>query len=135
LPISIRRVAFFESPVIASPNRSRAGFDRIFRSTEHHTASRRSRFDFIQLLEDDRGLYLVAEEPGEKIVLGFIGRWVGPGLWTGHLDQDLLVTDVRVWRTNDDARRKFQRCGTLVRPFVTAMGRPVLRLVRKKPDR
>jgi hypothetical protein len=93
---AIRRVAFFESPVIASPNRSRAGFDRIFRSTEHHTASRRSRFDFVQLLEDDRGLYLVAEEPGEKIVLGFIGRWVGPGLWTGHLDQDQF--------------RKFDRC-------------------------
>jgi hypothetical protein len=47
----------------------------------------------------------------------------------------VLVTDVRVRCTDDEARRSFQRYWTAVGPFVTAMGRPVLRLIRKEAER
>src|SRR6476659_2577861 len=52
---AIRRVDFLQSPVIALPNRARAGFD--------------------QLLEPDGVFHLLAEDPGRELVLGFIGRW------------------------------------------------------------
>jgi len=159
---ALRSVDFFESPMIAITNRSRAGFDRILRSADHHSNSQRSRFGFDQLLEDGGGFHLVAEEPGEEVVLGFIGRWWDRGYgrvdWTSEQFREfdrpgyavgawgfsvfpygsstsVLITDVRVRCSDDDARRKFQRYWTLVGPFVTAMGRPVLRLIRKEAER
>jgi hypothetical protein len=158
---SIRRVDFFRSPVIAVPNRVRVGIDRLVRGPRHESASRRQHFGFDQLLEEDGGFHLLAER-GDELVLGFIGRWwergygrvdwrpeeladfdrpgYAVGVWGfsvfGYGERgSVLVTDVRVRCTDDEARRKFERYWGLVGPFVTAMGKPVLRLVQDEAER
>jgi hypothetical protein len=159
---AIRRVDFFESPIIAVPNRARTAFDRIVRSAEQGSTLQPKQFRFEQLLEEDGGFHLLAENPGEELVLGFIGRWWQRGYgrvdWTaaefrefnrpGYAvgawgftvlpygsDTSVVVTDVRVRCTDDEARRNFRRYWRVVGPFVTAMGRPVLRLIRKEAER
>ncbi len=158
---AIRAVNFFDSPVIALPNRTRTGFDRVWsRSSPAHTQP--VSFGFDQLLEEDGGFHLVAEEPGRELVLGFIGRWWergygrvswapeqfrhfdGPGYAVGAwgfsvfgygADTSVLVTDVRVRCTDEAARRRFRAYWTVVGPFVTAMARPVLGLVAREAER
>ena len=125
-------------------------------------AAQPQHFGFDQLLEEQGGFHLLAEEAGEELVLGFIGRWWDRGYgrveWSAEEFRDfsrpgyavgawgftvlpygssttVLVTDVRVRCTDDEARRSFQRYWTAVGPFVTAMGRPVLRLIRKEAER
>jgi hypothetical protein len=159
---AIRRVDFFRSPVIAVPNRLRTWFDAIIRSGGHGSAVQPQHFGFDQLLEEQGGFHLLAEEAGEELVLGFIGRWWDRGYgrveWSAEEFRNfsrpgyavgawgftvlpygssttVLVTDVRVRCTDEEARRSFQRYWTAVGPFVTAMGRPVLRLIRKEAER
>jgi hypothetical protein len=159
---AIRRVDFFRSPVIAVPNRLRTWFDAFIRSREHGSAAQLEHFGFDQLLEEQGGFHLLAEEAGEELVLGFIGRWWQRGYgrveWNAEEFRDfsrpgygvgawgftvipygsgatVLVTDVRVRSTDDEARRSFQRYWMVVGPFVTAMGPPVLRLIRKEAER
>lgn len=158
---AIRRVDFFRSPVIALPNRARSGFERRFRPSRGDEASAPKRFGFDQLLEEDGGFHLLDEEEGE-LVLGFIGRWwdrgygrvqwqpeefasfdrpgYAVGAWGFSVfgygaDTSVLVTDVRVRCTDAEARQKFERYWRVVGPFVTAMGRPVLRLVQGEAER
>jgi hypothetical protein len=159
---AIRRVDFFRSPVIAVPNRLRTWFDVFIRWREHGSPAQPEHFGFDQLLEEQGGFHLLAEEAGEELVLGFIGRWWDRGYgrveWSAEQFRDfnrpgyavgawgftvlpygssttVLVTDVRVRCTDEGARRSFQRYWTAVGPFVTAMGRPVLRLIRKEAER
>ena len=47
----------------------------------------------------------------------------------------VLVTEVRLRCTDDDARRASGRYFTVTGPFIKAMGRPVLRLVRNEAER
>ncbi len=158
---AIRRVDFFESPVIALPNRARVGFDRVIRRSHRDVAPSPKRFGFDQLLEEDGGFHLLDEDAGE-LVLGFIGRWWDRGYgrvqWTPEefagfsrpgyavgawgfsvlgygTDASVLVTDVRVRCTDREARQKFERYWRVVGPFVTAMGQPVLRLVQGEAER
>lgn len=161
---AIRQVDFFDSPVIALPNRARTTFDRLIRSHDPGTDERPppKRFGFDELLEEDGGFHLLAEEPGRELVLGFVGRWWEKGYgrveWTAAEFRDfdlpgyavgawgftvlpygaaasVLVTDVRVRCTDEEARRMFRRYWTVVGSFVTAMGRPVLKLVRTEAEK
>ncbi|HEY8060679.1 MAG TPA: hypothetical protein VID94_18065 [Acidimicrobiales bacterium] len=158
---AIRRVDFLQSPVIALPNRARAGLDRLVRPSSQ-ARPQPSRFGFDQLLEPDGGFHLLAEDPGLELVLGFIGRWWergygrvewGPedlrdyqrpgyavGTWGFSVlpyggRESVLVTDIRVRTTDAEARRRFRVYWAAVGPFVTAMGRPVLRLVDQEARR
>ncbi|HEX8970794.1 hypothetical protein [Oryzihumus sp.] len=158
---AIRRVDFLESPVVAVPNRARMLFDRVVRPGAADAAVP-ARFGFEQLVSEEGGFQLLAEEPGEELVLGFVGRWWERGYgridWTPEEFRELhrpgcgvgawgfsvmpygpggsvLVTDVRVRCTDEEARRHFQRYWALVGPFVTAMGRPILRLVAREAER
>jgi hypothetical protein len=72
--------------VIAVPNRLRTWFDAIIRSGEHGSAAQPERFGFDQLLEEQGGFHLLAEEAGQELVLGFIGRW-----W----DRGYLIAQIR----------------------------------------
>ena len=155
---AIRRVDFFGSPLVAIPNRARVWFDRVFRGES--TPATRGRFGFEDLLADEGGFHLL-DEDGSEVVLGFIGRWwdrgygrldwvpeeladfdrpgYGLGVWgftvLGRGDaESVLVTDVRVRCTDEEARRKFERYWRLVGPFVTAMGGSVLRLVQQEAE-
>jgi hypothetical protein len=139
-------------------DRDRRRFDlyAIIRSGEHGSAAQPQHFGFDQLLEEQGGFHLLAEEAGEELVLGFIGRWWDRGYgrveWSAEEFRDfsrpgyavgawgftvlpygssttVLVTDVRVRCTDEEARRSFQRYWTAV---VTAMGRPFLRLNAKR---
>ena len=159
---AIRRVDFLRSPMIAVPNRLRTWFDAVFRSREHGSAAPPEHFGFDQLLEEQGGFHLLAEEPGKELVLGFIGRWwdrgygrvewsrdefrdfsrpgYGVGAWGFTVlaygtSAAVVVTDVRVRCTDEEARRSFRRYWTVVGPIVTAMGRPVLQLIRKEAER
>ena len=159
---AIREVDFFRSPIIAVPNQLRVEVDRLLRSGDYAAPARRREFRFAQLLEEDGGFRLLAEDDGRELVLGFIGRWWDRGYgrvaWRGEeftgfvrpgyalgtwgftvlpyaANSCILVTDVRVRCTDEDARRKFNRYWTLVGRFVAAMGRPVLRLVRDEAER
>ena len=159
---AIREVDFFRSPVIAVPNRFRVGVDRMIGSHNRGASPQRRTFQFAQLLEEEGGFHLLAEEQDHELVLGFIGRWWDRGYgrvdWTADeftrftrpgyargtwgftvlpygADACILVTDVRVSCTDEEARRKFHRYWTLVGPFVTAMGGPVLRLIRDEAER
>jgi hypothetical protein len=158
---AIRRVDFFRSPIIAVPNRLRVDLDRMVRSRNHGAPPPPREFRFAQLLEDDGGFRLLAEEDGHELVLGFIGRWWERGYGRVHWTADefpdfarpgygvgtwsfstlpygeascVLVTDVRVRCTDEESRRKFNRYWTLVGRFVTAMGRPVLQLIRHEAE-
>ena len=159
---AIRQVDFFRSPIIAVPNRFRVQVDRLTGSRNHDVSPPRRAFRFAQLLEEDGGFHLLAEEPGHELVLGFIGRWWDRGYgrvgWTAEeftqftrpgyakgtwgftvlpygADTCILVTDVRVCCTDEEARRKFNQYWALVGGFVTAMGKPVLRLIRDEAER
>jgi hypothetical protein len=159
---AIRHVDFFRSPIIAVPNRFRVEIDRLIRHADHHAVPQPRAFRFAQLLEDEGGFHLLAEEKGHEVVLGFIGRWWERGYgrvdWTADefmtfarpgyakgtwgftvlpygASSCILVTDVRVSCTDDEARRKFHRYWALVGRFVTAMGPPVLRLIRDEAER
>jgi hypothetical protein len=159
---AIRRVDFLRSPVIAVPNRLRTWFDAFFRSREHRVAAQPKHFGIDELLGEQGGFHLLAEEAGEELVLGFIGRWWDRGYgrveWSADEFRDfsrpgygvgawgftvlrygasatVLVTDVRVRCTDEEARRSFQRYWSVVGPFVAAMGRPVLQLIRKEAER
>jgi hypothetical protein len=157
---AVRRVDFFQSQLIALPNRARVGFDRLVRASAVSAAPAPKRFGFEQLLEEDGGFRLLDEDENE-LVLGFVGRWwergygrvewtpeefagLGrPGLAVGAwgfsvlgygADASVLVTDVRVRCTDQEARAKFERYWRVVGPFVTAMARPVLRLVQREAE-
>jgi hypothetical protein len=159
---AIRTVDFFQSPVIAVPNRLRVDLDRLVRSRNDTAPPPPREFRFAQLLEEDGGFRLLAEKPGDELVLGFIGRWwdrgygrvdwsaeefsefaqpgCGVGTWSFAVlpyctDACVLLTDVRVRGTDDEARQKFTRYWALVGRFVTAMGMPVLRLIRNEAER
>lgn len=159
---AIRTVDFFRSPVIAVPNRFRVVMDRMRGARNRDTAPQPRTFRFAQLLDEDGGFHLLAEEQGHELVLGFIGRWwdrgygrvdwiaseftefTRPGYAKGTwaftvlpygVESCVLVTDVRVSCTDEEARRKFHRYWALVGRFVTAMGGPVLRLVRDEAER
>jgi hypothetical protein len=158
---AIRKVDFLRSPVIVAPHRLRVDLDRMIRPRSHDAPPRRREFRFAQLVEEEGGFRLLAEEDGHELVLGFIGRWwergYGRVAWTADefsefarpgyavgawgftvvpygAESCILVTDVRVRCTDDEARRKFNRYWTLVARFVTAMGRPVLRLIRDEAE-
>jgi hypothetical protein len=153
-------VDFFDSPVIALPNRARVGFDRMVRASSGGAAPVPRRFGFEQLLEEDGGFRLLGEDES-ALVLGFVGRWwergygrvewtpdefAGidrPGLAVGAwgftvlgygVHASVLITDVRVRCTDAEARAKFDRYWMVVGPFVTAMARPVLRLVQREAE-
>jgi hypothetical protein len=157
---AVRRVDFFQSPVIALPNRARVAFDRIARASPVSAAPAPKRFGFGQLLEEDGGFRLLGEDESE-LVLGFVGRWwergygrvewapeefagMGrPGLAVGAwgfsvlgygADASVLIMDVRVRCTDQEARATFERYWRVVGPFVTAMARPVLRLVQREAE-
>jgi hypothetical protein len=159
---AIRTVDFFRSPVIAVPNRIRVDLDRMVGSHNRDTAPQPRTFRFAQLLDEDGGFHLLAEKQGHELVLGFIGRWWNRGYgrvdWTAGefteftrpgyakgtwaftvlpygVESCVLVTDVRVSCTDEEARRKFHRYWALVGHFVTAMGGPVLRLIRDEAER
>jgi hypothetical protein len=158
---AIRRVDFFRSRVIAVPNRLRGDVDRMIRRGRE-APPQRGEFRFAQLLEEDGGFRLLAEEDGQELVLGFIGRWwergYGRVAWNEEGFSDfarpgcavgawgfrvlpygagscILVTDVRVRCTDDEARQKFNRYWALVGRFVSAMGRPVLLLIRDEAEK
>jgi hypothetical protein len=157
---AIRSVDFFQSPVVALPNRARIAIDALRSRRCAHVPSG-SQFRFDQLLEPDGGFHLLAEEPEHAIVLGFIGRWwekgygrvewepedfrtfslpgYGIGAWSfTALAYDtrtsILATEVRVHGTDAGARRTFRRYWTVVGPFVTAMSGPLLRLIRDEAE-
>jgi hypothetical protein len=158
---AIRRVDFFDSPVVGLPNRVRVIPDRMVRWVRRQPPLRHpEHFRFEQLL--DNGFHLLADDPGRELVLGFIGRWWQrdfgrvdwapadfrtfqmPGYAVGAWNfavlpygdvASVLVTEVRLRCTDDDARRAFGRYFTVTGPFIKAMGRPVLRLVRKEAER
>lgn len=157
---AIRSVDFFQSPVVALPNRARIAIDALRSRRCAHVQSG-SQFRFDQLLEPDGGFHLLAEEPEHAIVLGFIGRWwekgygrvewepadfhtfslpgYGIGAWSfTALAYDtrtsILATEVRVHGTDAGARRTFRRYWTVVGPFVTAMSGPLLRLIRDEAE-
>ena len=159
---AIREVDFFDSPVIAVPNRFRVAMDRMTGPRDHDAAPQPKSFRFAQLLEEDGGFQLLAEEGGHELVLGFIGRWwdrdygrvewtvdefprftrpgCAKGIWGFTVlpygaDTCILVTDVRMCGTDGEGRRKLERYWALVGRFVTAMGGPVLRLVRDQAER
>ena len=159
---AIRRVDFFRSPIIAVPNRLRVQVDRMVRSSNQDAGPQPREFLFARLLEEDGGFRLLAEEDGHELVLGFVGRWWEPGYgrvdWTAEEFSDfarpgygvgawalsvlpygedscILVTEVRVRCTDEEGRRKFNRYWALVGRFVTAMGGPVLRLIRDEAER
>lgn len=159
---AIRRVDFLESPVIAVPNLVRVRIDRLVRPSGRSDRPQPVHFGFDQLLEEDGGFHLLAEEPGREVVLGFVGRWWEKGYgrveWSAEQFRDfgrpgyavgawgftvlpygtgtsVLVTDVRVRCTDEEARRKFRRYWTVVGPFVTAMGHPVLGLIRAEAEK
>lgn len=157
---AVRRVDFFDSPVIALPNRARVGFDRLVRASPVSASPPPKRFGFEQLLEEGGGFRLLGEDESE-LVLGFVGRWWDrgygrvdwtpeefagmdrPGLAVGAwgftvlgygASASVLITDVRVRCTDEEARAKFERYWRVVGPFVTAMARPVLRLVQREAE-
>lgn len=157
---AVRRVDFFQSPVIAIPNRARVAFDRVVRASAVDTTRAHQRFGIERLLEADGGFHLLGEDEGE-IVLGFVGRWWERGYgrveWTPEefagfhrpgyavgvwgfavlgygADASVLITDVRVRCTDQEARDRFERYWRVVGPFVAAMGRPVLRLVQQEAE-
>jgi hypothetical protein len=159
---AIRHVDFFRSPVIGVPNRARQRLDALVGSPARTAGRPPKRFGFEQLLEEEGGFRLLSDDGHREIVLGFIGRWwergygrvawapdelrdfdrpeCAVGVWGFSAlpygaDASVLVTDVRVRCTDDEARRKFRRYWMLVGPFVTAMGKPVLRLVRDQAER
>jgi hypothetical protein len=72
---AIRKVDFLRSPVIVAPHRLRVDLDRMIRPRSHDAPPRRREFRFAQLVEEDGGFRLLAEEGGHELVLGFIGRW------------------------------------------------------------
>jgi hypothetical protein len=159
---AIRRVDFFRSPVVALPNRARIAIDTVRPRRGGAPIQRsRSEFRFDRLLEPDGGFHLLAEKPGHAMVLGFIGRWwergygrvewspaefgrfalpgYGVGAWGFTVlpygaHTSVLLTEVRVHGTDDTARRMFRRYWTVVGPFVTAMGGPILRLIRDEAE-
>ncbi|MGN6634809.1 MAG: hypothetical protein ACTHJ6_05015 [Oryzihumus sp.] len=96
---AIRRVDFLASPVVAVPNRARALFDRVVRPAAAD-ATVPSRFGFEQLVAEDGGFQLLAEEPGEELVLGFVGRWWERGYgrvdWTPEEFRELHRPDCAV---------------------------------------
>jgi hypothetical protein len=159
---AIREVDFFESPVLAVPNRFRVAMDRMIGPRDLDAAPQPKTFRFAQLLDEDGGFQLLAEEEGHELVLGFVGRWwerdygrvewtvdefprfTRPGCAKGTwgftvlpygVDTCILVTEVRVCGTDGEARRKFERYWAFVGRFVTAMGQPVLRLIRDQAER
>jgi hypothetical protein len=160
---AIRRVNFLGSPFVAVPNRVRLALDALRPSNGNGRQIRTPKqFGFDQLLGENGGFQLLAEEPGRELVLGFVGRWwergygrvdwsaeefrefARPGYAVGAwsfsvLPYDprtsVLVTEIRLRCTDDEARRAFRRYWVLVQPFVKAMGRPVLRLIRTEAER
>lgn len=58
---AIRTVDFFQSPIIAVPNRFRVELDRIRGAHDVVAPMRRSEFRFAQLVEEDGGFQLLAE--------------------------------------------------------------------------
>ena len=81
---AIRRVDFLQSPVIALPNRARAGFDRLVRPSGQ-ARPEPSRFGFDQLLEPDGGFHLLAEDPGLRAGAGLHRAVVGTRLRSGRV--------------------------------------------------
>jgi hypothetical protein len=87
------------------------------------------RFRFDQLLEEEGGFHLLAENPDREIVLGFVGRWWDRGYgrvdWSAEefRDFDRPGFGVGAWNFRRGAG-----------PFVRAMGRPVLRLIRAEAE-
>ncbi|RZL83281.1 MAG: hypothetical protein EOP32_08145 [Rhodococcus sp. (in: high G+C Gram-positive bacteria)] len=158
---AIHSVDFLQSPVVALPNRARIAIDAIRERRCAHIQGSGSEFYFDQLLEPDGGFHLLAEEPESAIVLGFIGRWwekgygrvewapadfgqfslpgYGVGAWGFTVlaygaRTSVLVTEVRVHGTDDEARRRFRRYWTVVGPFVKAMSGPILRQIRDEAE-
>jgi hypothetical protein len=158
---AIRRIDFFDSLVVGVPNRVRAFPERAVRWARRLPPPRQlDQFRFEQLL--DNGFHLLADEPGRELVLGFIGRWwqrdfgrvdwapadfrefqlpeYAVGAWNFAVlpygdRASVVVTEVRLRCTDDAARRAFGRYFTITGPFIKAMGRPVLRLIRKEAER
>jgi hypothetical protein len=158
---AIRRIDFFDSPVVGVPNRVRVIPEQAARWARGQPPVRHpEHFTFEQLL--DNGFHLLADDPGREIVLGFIGRWwqrdfgrvdwapadfrafqlpgYAVGAWSFAVlpygdRTSVLVTEVRLRCTDEAARRAFGRYFTVTGPFIKAMGRPVLRLVRRAAER
>jgi hypothetical protein len=158
---AIRRVDFFGSRFITMPHRAREVLEAVRPSPHEVRQGRPKHFRFDQLLEEEGGFHLLAEDPDREIVLGFVGRWwergygrvdwsaeefrdfdrpgFGVGAWNFAVlpygsRESVLVTEIRLRCTDDEARRAFHRYWFAVAPFVRAMGRPVLRLIRTEAE-
>ncbi len=109
-----------------------------------------------------KGFQVVADNGSTELVLGFIGRWwqdnygranwtpadlptfdqpgFGVGAWSltvlGYGDRGCaLVTEVRLRCTDPAARQALGNYFALTSPLITAMGRPMLRLIRQAAER
>ncbi|MFI7063734.1 hypothetical protein ACIBL3_22300 [Kribbella sp. NPDC050124] len=108
-----------------------------------------------------KGFKVVADNGSNELVLGFIGRWwqadnnhvhwrpgdlrtfdlpgYAVGAWSlavlGYGDLgSVLVADVRLRCTDAAARHALGAFFALTSPFITAMGHPMLRLIRRRAE-
>ncbi|MFF0344185.1 hypothetical protein [Kribbella sp. NPDC004875] len=158
---AIREVDLFRSPLLSDPGPQGALPGALLRWADGSPrGARRASTGFDQLLT--RGFQVVADDGATELVLGFIGRWwrddygqarwspgelptfdlpgYGVGVWSltvlGYGEQtSVLVAEVRLRCTDAAARDALGAYFALTSPLITAMGQPMLRLIRRAAER
>ena len=158
---AIREVELFRSPLLSEPHRNGSLPDDLLGwagRAPGKVVNEPPGFDHLMT----RGFQVVADNEETELVIGFIGRWwladytrvvwspaelrafdlpgYGVGVWgltvLGYGERSsVLVAEVRLRCTDAASRHALGAYFALTSPLITAMGQPMLRLIRRAAER